>query len=689
MNVSDNPIENSDDDTLGRSDGAYILADHLLALDLSGGFVVGILGPWGSGKTSYVNLMSERFVERSVPVVSFNPWMFSGAEQLVSSFFFELSAQLKIRPGFSEIADDLADYGEGFSGLGWLPLIGPWVERGRGATKLFAKLLQRRKEGVGGRRARLHEELSKLTDPLFVIIDDIDRLTTSEIRDVFKLVRLTASFPNVVYVLAFDRARVESALAEDGIPGRDYLEKIVQLGFDLPAVPDAVMQSQILGAISEVVGDEDDARPFDVEGWPDVFVEVIRPLIRNMRDVRRFTLAIVGGVSELKGRVNLVDIIALEAVRVFLPDTLALIDSSSDALTATGGFGREAVPDHEVAVQRLLEESPDNAPQIRALITRLFPAAQRHVGGSNYGDDWKAAWLRERRVAHPDVLRLYLERVEGSSLLALNRADTAWRLMPDQQKFEEFMSSVEPQFLEDTIASLQAYESEFDRPRVVPGVVVLLNLLPRIPERELGMFDFGKRITVTRVTLRLLRSLDGPVEVEEATESILPQLHSLSAKFELVRDVGNREGEGHGLVEPDSAARFERRLRDEIRQASADELSTEENLLRLLALTIRKAEEGESELVVPDDPGVTLQILRTAWSETRSQQMGSRAVQRSSRLAWPVIEELLGDEATVRDRIEALRSSELAADETELLDLADRYLGGWRPNDFGDSDDEA
>ncbi|MBM7331832.1 hypothetical protein JS562_54830 [Agrobacterium sp. S2] len=42
--------------------------------------------------------------------------------------------------------------------------------------------------------------------------DDIDRLTTGEIRDIFKLVRLTASFPNVVYILAFDRARVEQAL---------------------------------------------------------------------------------------------------------------------------------------------------------------------------------------------------------------------------------------------------------------------------------------------------------------------------------------------------------------------------------------------------------------------------------------------------------------------------------------------
>ena len=73
----------------------------------------------------------------------------------------------------------------------------------------------------------MRTHLSKLDNPIAVVIDDIDRLPTAEIRDTFKLVRLTGSFPNLVYILAFDRARVERALTEDGIPGRDYLEKIL------------------------------------------------------------------------------------------------------------------------------------------------------------------------------------------------------------------------------------------------------------------------------------------------------------------------------------------------------------------------------------------------------------------------------------------------------------------------------
>src|SRR5439155_4255444 len=124
--------------------------------------VVGVLGPWGSGKTSFVNLARVHLAEEGIPVLDFNPWMFSGAEQLVEAFFAEISAQLKLRPGLADVGKDMEDYGEMFSGMGWLPVVGPWIERGRGATKILAKILQRRKEGVGGHRVKVEKALGAL-----------------------------------------------------------------------------------------------------------------------------------------------------------------------------------------------------------------------------------------------------------------------------------------------------------------------------------------------------------------------------------------------------------------------------------------------------------------------------------------------------------------------------------------------
>ena len=92
--LSDNPIEHVDDDVLNRTDYAKFFAQHVLNLDCSKGVVVGIFAPWGHGKTSFFNLARTEFQNANVLIFDFNPWMFSGAEQLVDRFFNELSSEM-------------------------------------------------------------------------------------------------------------------------------------------------------------------------------------------------------------------------------------------------------------------------------------------------------------------------------------------------------------------------------------------------------------------------------------------------------------------------------------------------------------------------------------------------------------------------------------------------------------------
>ncbi|MCA9469880.1 MAG: hypothetical protein KC643_31155 [Nitrospira sp.] len=682
---ADNPITKEEDDVLGRIKSARSFAEQLLALNSDEGVVVGVLGPWGSGKTSFVNLARGHLKESGVTVLEFNPWMFSGADQLVQAFFIELSAQLKLRPGLGEIGTLVEDYGETFTGLGWLPLIGPWIERGRTATKVVAKLLQRKKEGIRASQLKVREALVKLEKSIVVILDDIDRLDTSEIRDVFKLVRLTANFPNIIYLLAFDRIRVEQALGEQGIPGRDYLEKILQIGIDLPAVPEDVLNSQIFKAIDIALAKVENPGHFDSNVWPDVFMEVIRPLIRNMRDVRRYAAAIHGAVRDLGGQISLVDILALEAVRVFLPDVFRSIHSSVDGLTSTSGsYGsRGDMPHLKKQIEALIKSAGERGDIVRNLVQRLFPAGQRHVGGSHYGDDWKKRWLRERRIAHEDLLRLYLERIMGDRLQAFTDAENVWALMTDRAALETYLHSLPIERVEDVISSLETYEDQFGPEHVVPATVVLLNLLPGLPERQRGMFDLDTRLVVGRVVYRLVRALKDLQAVEAAVREILPQVSSLSSKLELITAVGYKEGAGHKLVSDKAAKALEKEWRISVRAASVETLERETELLRTLILTKKDAEPDEPVLVIPNSPGVTHALLNSARSEVRSQPMDSRAVRHKPRLAWDALIELYGDESTLRQRIEKLKASQ-PGNFGDLLDLADKYLAGWRPRDFGD-----
>jgi len=683
---ADKPIRTPEEDVLGRTKMARSFAEQIMELDVTEGVVVGVLGPWGSGKTSFLNLVQFNLKALNVTVLDFNPWMFSEAEQLVESFFIELSAQLKLRPGLSEVGKTLENYGEIFSVLGSVPLVGLWIESGGKAAKALAKILQRRKEGINAHRAKVEKALAALDKPVVVILDDIDRLTTSEIRDIFKLVRLTANFPNVIYIVAFDRLRVEEALTEQGLPGRDYLGKILQISVDLPAIPAYILNSQILEAIDKALSGIDDPGPFDGNVWPDVFMEVIRPLIRNLRDVRRYAITIRGTIRDLNGQVALVDVLALECIRVFLPEVFRQMHESVDGLTTTSSFSygaREDPPDLKEQIDRLITAAGSDAAVVRALIKRLFPAAERHVGGSHYGHEWKNQWLRERRVAHEDILRFYLERVAGEGLQAFTDAEQAWARMADRQKLDSYLRSIDLKRLEDVIASLEAFEEHFGPEHVEPGVIVLLNLLPELPERPRGMFDLEPEVVVGRVVYRLIRSLKDPDRVETAIRNILPHLTTLSAKEQLISIVGHREGAGHKLVSEAAAKRFEKDWREEVRAATVEALINEKQLLRILLLAKREASPGEPPLDIDDSPSMTLALLRSARSEVRSQSVGSRAVRRSPRLAWDALIELYGNEEALRGRIEKLKATRPEG-EDELLQLADKYLGGWRPSEFDD-----
>lgn len=182
----------------------------------------------------------------------------------------------------------------------------------------------------------------------------------------------------------------------------------------------------------------------------------------------------------------------------------------------------------------MIEAAGEHEEVVRDMIKRLFPASLRHIERSNYGSDWKNRWLRERRVAHQNVLRFYLERVTSYELQTFMEAENIWMRMTDQNDLEVYLNLLPTERIQDVISSLEAYEDQFSPEHVVPSSVVLLNLSPNLPERNHGMFDIDASSVIRRVVYRLMRVLKDPQTVEVAVQEILSQVPSLSSKWELI-----------------------------------------------------------------------------------------------------------------------------------------------------------
>ena len=675
----DNPIREPGQDVLERAAAAAAFARQVLDLDASEGAAIGVFGPWGSGKTSFINLARKTFHDSGAPILDFNPWMFSGTEDLLGRFFAELSAELKLRD-LNKIGGALASYGDALTG-------GHWTVGTLGVLfRVAGKLVRYRYKGLSSYRDKVEKSLRRRQKPILVVLDDVDRLSGPEVRDVFKLVRLTANFPNLIYIVACDRLRVEQALGEQEMPGRDYLEKIIQWSFDLPEIPNHVLVQQLPWAIENALADIEDPGPFDEQAWPDIHVEIVRPLIRNMRDVRRYAVAIRQTVAGLDGEVALTDVLGLEAVRVFLPDVfrrlpgaisgLTVVTQESeryldrniheDPMTLLTGFNAR----HRAQIEALISaaEGAEESKAVRtargvveAVIDRLFPfgAQLRQLSDGDstpyVSEEEAAEHLSERRVAHANVLRLYLERTVGPELLAFHDAERVLAHMADRAELNHFMGSLDPERWQDILSNLCRLEDRFRPEHVESGIVVLMNLWPDTPERSSGLsFLDDTRGTVRKITFRLLRALEDAAAIEAAVRRILPEVSSFSAKVELVLLIGYRKDTGRKLVSETAAQEFEMILGEQIRSAPTDDLAREHKLWRVLYFVKNTLEPQEEALHIDDSPELTFALLRSARGETITGSSGSHAVSKSPTLMWNVLVDLYGSETALKERIEHL-----------------------------------
>ena len=325
----------------------------------------------------------------------------------------------------------------------------------------------------------------------------------------------------------------------------------------------------------------------------------------------------------------------------------------------------------------------------------LFPAGawlrQMSDGGSeSHAIHDAAEHLTERRVAHEHVLRLYLEGVVNPDLLAFHDAERALDRMTDRVATDEFIRSLEPTRRQDVVSNLCDLVYRIPQEHVEPGIVMLLNLWSDTPERPSGWSIFVNDTTgaVRTATRRLLDTLESAAAVEAAVRRILPELTSFSAKVGLMQRVGQQDSAHRRLVSEAAANEFETTLRNEIRTASASDLAEERDPLSVLEFAKEHGGPPEEPLELGGCPRLTFALLRSARQETET---GSRPVQRSVKLDWKCLIDLYGGEEVLKTRIKLLKAQfeslkpwledrGIPFDEAQtLLELADRYLTGWRP----------
>jgi Predicted P-loop ATPase len=290
-------------------------------------FNIGIVGEWGTGKTSFLNLIDWAINEdkefkyyKKAIVIKFNPWFCKDKEQMQIDFLNVL--QNTLSPYNPEIKNSICKYAKMLSStdINWLSAITKWYieEKTSSLEQSFSKL---------------NQCISDINLPVMIFIDDMDRLDGEKIMAVLRLVRNTANFSNTIFILPYDETYLGNTINEyTGENPKDYLEKIINLPYSLPVVKCTDKQeinARIMGQLLELK---------DIDLTPaKLFFKTIQEDF-SLRDIKIFAQSILLANAEVKNSLYLYDLLLIEYLRLINNKLYLAVVNNSNGMLATDSY---------------------------------------------------------------------------------------------------------------------------------------------------------------------------------------------------------------------------------------------------------------------------------------------------------------------------------------------------------------
>jgi len=407
---SDQPIHRSEEDLFGRAEFAKHIARSIANIPGPESFVFGLSGPWGSGKTSLINMVEhelQKLYENSEKIVvfRFNPWWFSGSDTLLISFLQDfakvLGAEIK-----GDLSKKLASYMSMFGHLlkptEFVPgldvpakALAALAASGGKAIKEAGNLVRQDAEAL---RRSIDKLLLDKKQRVLVIIDDVDRLLPDEVIQIFRIVKAVADFPFVRYLLAYDGAKVCSMVKSAiDIEGREFLDKIIQMPVELPSIAESKLHDFFLAGLDQLAADTPKYL-IDATRLGNVFYDGIAPFLTSPRAVKRLLNILRATYPPLKGEVDLADFIAIQAVMIFAPEAYRIVRDESHWFNEKRDRGSDKESEAFLKRWNMLI-SPVRMESITRLIKRIFPRFETLMGGPEYTHGCEDLWSSRLQVA--------------------------------------------------------------------------------------------------------------------------------------------------------------------------------------------------------------------------------------------------------------------------------------------------
>lgn len=409
----DAPIEKADSDWFNLGSLVNRIVSYIAYTDVSqSAFSMGIVGEWGDGKSSLMNLIEERIKteHQDFVVVHFFPRASKKADFIQEDFLDALRQSLK--PFHSGVDRIIDNYAVALDVIPGMPLF---------LSKLLSLFQVHINKNIKSTRSRLKQAIKDIERRIVVLVDDLDRLTGEELIEVMKVLDKNGAFPNMVFLTSYDKEYVNTVLANHlklGQQRRPYTDKYFTVEVKVPLHPTFRLMNYLVQTlrkacdsqfITSLTADLMERRTRQVGSF-------LMPRLLTIRDIKRFANQFLYDYSEVQHEVNYQDFLLLELIKYCYPEEYQAIHrfqyihrgSSSFLTTASADLiylNKDLLPQKSQNGADIVD--PDNPPKSLDILRHLFPSEngyQAYYGG------------RYQRIGSSSSFEFYFYNYEYSHL---------------------------------------------------------------------------------------------------------------------------------------------------------------------------------------------------------------------------------------------------------------------------------
>lgn len=304
------------DDLLGRDSIIALLYKSICQnFSKQDSFIIGLSGPWGSGKTTITNVVRKQLEEQNSDIKiikGLNPWISGSEAVLLNSFYDALLNALGINYSSRKIRKQVQDVSRYVVEI---PTVG----------KSLSKVLENdiNQENIEKWQANLKNLILSSNKKYVLFIDDLDRATSTQIRFLLKMLGSLFDLPNLIFILLYDRNRLEKILQDDNKLNTSFAEKVINLELQVPKVSENSVQKIYRSCLINL------ARIYNVSDKEinnlDLAFQLIIKSIDNPREFMRFLNSICYIAFSPDINLNRNDLLLIEYISFKQPDLFQLI----------------------------------------------------------------------------------------------------------------------------------------------------------------------------------------------------------------------------------------------------------------------------------------------------------------------------------------------------------------------------